>query len=166
MLNKIKNIVKGIKLNIKVAKGIASDNMPTKIYRLEMISADGVIYEYSPATLAVSGVSICGTQPIQFTNGLLVQRIIYDDLYDELSEDTKQFIVEHEKGHFDLKHDGSVRRIEDEYAADEYAALIVGKENAIKALKEMAELLATVSFSKRHKSVVEINDRIKNIELM
>ena len=65
-----------------------------------------------------------------------------DAEFDELSEETQRFIVGHELGHYKYHQEKVtnpeyVRDINDEFEADEYAASIVGFENAIKGLEEI-----------------------------
>lgn len=108
---------------------------------------------------------LCGFSRFIDTNGqyVSVPVIVTDDLFDELSENTKRFIILHELGHFNLHIDKIVaqanytRNLNDEFQADEYAIPELGVENVIKALKEMKDTVFLPELS------IEINKRIKNI---
>ena len=67
--------------------------------------------------------------------------IILSDKYRKLSRNGKYFAIAHEIGHVynrDLKEGrGAVRDIVTEINADKFGSLVVGKKNAIKALKEV-----------------------------
>ncbi len=90
--------------------------------------------------------------------------IVTDNLYDELSENTKRFIILHELGHFKFQLDklrdsnNYKRNIEYECQADMYAVPELGKENVIKALNEIKNIVFIPESSH------EIRKRIKNIK--
>lgn len=82
-------------------------------------------------------------------NGKEVPTAIVDMMFEKLSEPSQRFLIYHELGH--LKYGHSVHQVsgkeyaaarirgeymEEELAADAYAASIVGKEAGYKALKE------------------------------
>ena len=93
--------------------------------------------------------------------------IIVDDNFMELSQPTKEFIIQHEIGHLVNSHVYTMKKFikrnmsskvsDDEREADEYSCLKVGKENTISALKEILRIEGI-----RKKEIVR---RIKLIEL-
>lgn len=109
---------------------------------------------------------ICAYSEFTDSNGksVIVPVIVTDDLYEELSENTKRFIILHELGHFNLQIDKIVarnnykRNLLDEFQADEYAMPTLGTEKVISALKEMKNMLLLPDVSK------EMRKRIQNIK--
>lgn len=125
----------------------------------------GYILDKNPGLLVNSSVSFAGMQVMQthdiFTGCPVYTAIIStDDNFDLLSDNTKEFIIQHELGHFDHKDliTGVVgRQIALECEADMHAALVIGKDNAINALKELRKMCV---FS------IEITKRINHIKRM
>ena len=81
-----------------------------------------------------------------------------------MSDNTKRFIILHERGHFIHHFDKIVfqlnyrRNLEDEFKADEFAIEELGVDKVIEALSEMKNTVMIPEISK------EINKRIKNIK--
>ena len=107
--------------------------------------------------------------------------MLYDDLYEGLTDNTQNFFTQYEIGHLVLKHldkentevgsEDNVpytikdvykhRCIDDVFAADAYATEKVGKDSAIKALKEVRNLqIQALNF----RAVRELNSRIKEVK--
>lgn len=77
--------------------------------------------------------------------------IIVDSLFDELSNDTKQFILKHELAHKQLKHlentnktNGIINNIHNEIEADKFASKYYGYNTAINALDELTKVAKTI----------------------
>lgn len=168
---KIKEIIKGIKLNIKIIKAIIKDRKNIgKTFTYDMVNEEGYIFDYAPATLAKFNISVAGLQIVKFGLFNYKPLFVYDDLYLELSEKAQEFIKHHELGHFNLHQAtllyGGGRVTTEEYEADAYSANIVGVNNAIESLEELKSLLNTISFNFQPYAVKEINDRINQLKSM
>ena len=166
MLNKIKRFVKGIKLNTMLIKGIKNDNLNPEFLNTE-INSEGYIQRQNTRILINSHVCVAGVSLIQF--GFNYVPCIYTDaLFDQLSKEAQDFIIQHEMGHFTYHIDhlihGFERNDEMEQQADLYAAQIVGYENAIKGLEELKNILDLVSFGKNKYGITEIEKRIAYIK--
>lgn len=166
---KLRRLVKGIKLNWMVFKGIINDSRNVnEFFTYDMVNEEGIIYDYSPATLAKFKIAVAGVQVVQF--GLLnfKPRFIYDDVYLQMSKDAQEFIKQHELGHWTLHQNlllsGMERDINLEFEADEYAASMVGTDTAIKGLEELHDVLATMNFDKKHENTDELEKRIENLK--
>lgn len=169
---KFKEIVKGIKLNGILVKSIIKDRKNVgKTFTYDMINEEGFIFDYSPAKLAGFKAMVAGIQVVQFGLFNYKPLFIYDDLYLDLSEETQEFIKQHELGHFNLHQSkllfgGGERDINDEYEADSYAASMVGLDKAIDALEELRGLLNIMTFNSNTYAVKEIDDRILKLQSM
>ena len=150
IFERVKNIVK---LNVdafKAAKEMAQGNNP----ELELLyHVDGYPVYHSHETMVVSGLLVA----ISVQDFWFGKRIIVDDNYNNLSQVGKEFVIAHEIGHFEDNQlnldtpikDKSKERItaanhntvtKEEAFADTYAALYIGIDNAIKALREIGEV--------------------------
>lgn len=166
---KLRRLVKGIKLNWMVVKGIIKDSKNVnEFFTYDMVNEEGIIYDYSPATLAKFKIAVAGVQVVQFGIMNLKPRFIYDDVYLQMSKEAQEFIKQHELGHWTLHQNlllsGMTRDINLEFEADEYAASMVGTDVAIKGLEELCDVLSTMNFDKRHANTDEIKERITNLK--
>lgn len=110
---------------------------------------------------------------VDLTNNTQAWVLVTDDLYEDLSTNTQDFIVQHEIGHLVNKDTMDVSSIikvfinrflkkeyrEMEYNADLYAAKMIGYENAKAALKELFNNKNSKALSK-----LELLGRIKNLK--
>ena len=162
MLNIIKRFVKGIELNKKVFKGISNDDNRI-FFNNDEINIEGYILRKNNRQLAMHGISVAGLNLVQFGFSY-VPCIIIDDIFNELSKDTQDFILQHELGHFTYHQEqllkGYERNDNMEFEADAYASRIVGVENSIKALEELKDYVSLLSFGLNKKGIREINNRI------
>ena len=165
MLNNVKRIVKGIKLNCKYIAGIKDDNNSLFI-KPEEIQPGGYVLRQNTGLLASQKINIAGCTTVKI--GLrTVPYIITDSLFNTMSKETQNFIINHELGHFychKTKLDnGFERNDEMEFEADEYSANIIGIDNAIVALKEIKETLDILGFGKAKDCTDEFDRRIENL---
>lgn len=165
MLNNVKRIVKGIKLNCKYISGIKNDNNSLFI-KPEEIQPGGYVQRQNTVLLAKHKLNIagCTTVKIGFKT---VPYIITDSIFDLMNKETQDFIINHELGHFychkNLLDNGFERNDKMEFEADEYSANVVGIENAINALKEIKETLDILGFGKAKECINEFDRRIENL---
>lgn len=96
-----------------------------------------------------------------------VPMIVVDDYFRFLSNNTKQFTLLHELGHYNKQLDVLVngtdeyRNMDLEFEADEYAVSILGKEKSIEALKEIGYMLKEMNYERSYEEIVS---RIENLE--
>jgi Zn-dependent peptidase ImmA (M78 family) len=165
MLNNVKRIVKGIKLNVELIKGIKNDNNSLFI-KPEEIQPGGYVQRQNTVLLVKQKLNIagCTTVKIGFRT---VPYIITDSIFNLMSKETQDFIINHELGHFychkNLLDNGFERNDKMEFEADEYSANVVGIENAINALKEIKETLDILGFGKAKECINEFDRRIENL---
>lgn len=171
MLNIINNIIKGFELNYKYFKSILSDD--NNIYfSSDEITAEGYIIKQNTLKLINTKASICLCQIYKTYDDEYIPCLFVDELYNQLSKESQQFVIYHELGHFNLHKDiflnakGLVRNDKIEFEADEYAMNKVGKENAIKALRELQEIGLQLNFGlgKSRSYYKEIERRIENLK--
>ena len=168
MLNNVKRIVKGIKLNVELIKGIKDDNNDLFI-RPEEITPEGYVLRRNTIGLMINGIGIAGCMIVKI-GFRPVPYILTDAMFDRMTEETKRFIINHELGHFHC-HKNKLLGIEEsnerndimEFEADEYSANVVGIENAINALKEIKETMDILGFGKAKKCTDEFDRRIENL---
>lgn len=142
-----------LKLNVdafKAAKKMAQGGSP-KIEPLYYV--DGYSVYYSHESMVVSGLLVA----VAIQDFWFGKRIIVDDNFKNLSQVGKRFVIAHEIGHFEdekLNLDSSIKEkskermasasknevIREEAFADTYAALYIGIDNAIKALREIGKV--------------------------
>lgn len=106
----------------------------------------GIIIIKSYDLLGMSGLNIAGLfRPFIEDINKDIPMIVIDGEFEELTESTQQFVLLHEIGHINYHLDKAeiekTRDINDEFEADEYAVKIIGKENSIKALEELKEMM-------------------------
>lgn len=101
---------------------------------------------------------------------ITILTVVTDNIYDQLSDNAKRFIILHEKGHFIHHFDKIItqtnysRNLEDEIKADEYAIDELGIENVISALKEMKNTIIFPDTVKELKKRISHLEKIKNKE--
>lgn len=136
--------------------------------REEEINVEGFVLRKSTESLQVYGIALAGLG-IADVNGLYVPVIMVDyDFTEELNRNTQEFLIYHEMGHYNLQRDYILngyteREIKLEFEADEYAASIMGVENAIKALEDAKKTLDEISFGTNTLGMEEIDIRIENL---
>ena len=135
---------------------------------VEARSISGQPYSIGKSTmvLASAGGVIAAATLLDTNIGVRQAAVFTDELYDELSTGAQEFFIKHEEGHIDhgdlmkiarecpeIKHNkrfpllpapGTVeetRQLNMEFAADEYAADIVGWDAAIASLAEAKKML-------------------------
>lgn len=89
--------------------------------------------------------------------------IYVDDAFIELSPETQQFVIEHERGHMVMKHKSDLKKRRwatltgkvymDEIEADAYAVFVIGKEAVLNGLKELYEITHDREIKRRIKLV-------------
>lgn len=97
---------------------------------------------------------------------LIILTVVTDNIYDELSENAKRFIILHEKGHFIHHFDKIVantnytRNLNDEFQADEYTIKELGVEKVLEALNELKNMTLFPD------TISELRKRIKHIKIL
>lgn len=91
--------------------------------------------------------------------------IFVDNVFMDLSPETQQFIIEHEIGHIMHRHKTELKQRQwdmfwgkvhqHEIEADQYAAHMVGKEAAIRALKELYKITYNRELKRRAKLIAK-----------
>lgn len=123
---------------------------------------------YAPATMRAVGALVSAAIPLMTTTGVVANAIITDRMFDKLSDNAKQFVINHERGHIRC-HDAEklVGVTHKKYllacvlgcpaierAADAYASEVIGFENALSAMKELMTLnvpmIAKFQIAKRY----------------
>ena len=163
MLNKLMERINNVEM-------ISLEQMQeTNYFVKENINDLGFILIKNPELLGYYGLAITGLMflNIEGVEGY-VPGLIMDAEFEELSEATQRFIVGHELGHYKYHQEKVVnpeytRDINDEFEADEYAANIIGFENAIKGLEEIKDKLDEVSCGMNVTGMAEIDIRIENL---
>lgn len=141
------------------------DNSPV---RVEEINELGFAVRRSSDSLAAYGIALAGLGIVD-VDGLYVPVIMVDyDFIEELDRNTQMFLLYHEMGHYNLQKDYILngyteREIRLEYEADEYAAKMMGVENAIKALEAAKRAIDEISFGTNTLGMEEIDIRIENL---
>lgn len=170
MLNIVNNIIDGLKLNVEYYKSIVNDDH--RLYYMEdEIQRGQFIMRSNTSLLLKNKASICMCILVKFNDSTYIPCLYTDGLFNTLTKETQEFIIQHELGHFNLHLDmllnskGLVRNDEIEFQADEYAMNIVGKEIAIKALEELIEAGLRLNFGlgKHRSAIKEFKRRIDNL---
>lgn len=174
MFKRIKEKINQIGFVAKYAynyKKNESNQETKRFFTEEDINEEGIIFNYDPLTLQVSGIVVAGVQVIQFADKN-VARFIYDDMYKMLTEETQAFVKYHELGHFELQLESLMdpakagRFLDREIEADMYGFMHLGKEATIKALNEIKKVLLYLNnFNTEDPGVAEVDMRIKAAEL-
>lgn len=96
-----------------------------------------------------------------------VPMIVVDEIFYELSDNCKAFIIGHELGHFMSNHEqqteGYIRKLDDEFEADEYGAKLVGKQSAVFAMEEMEDKLIELYDDLCQAAIDELEVRINKL---
>lgn len=158
MLNKLNNMISGLKER-DLENNMINENDINE-FGFVLVKSEAVLNYYG---MAIAGMFIANEEAVKKAN---VPMIIVDDIFTNLSESTRIFILGHELGH--LQHEVQigqyVRKINDEFEADEYGAKLVGTENAINALNDMKNTLMDSYFlDEEDEPIAEINIRIENL---
>lgn len=101
-----------------------------KTWNVNGVSVIGV---YSPITVSIANSLYASANYDAYGNVVMV----YDKNFAELTEEEQYAVACHEAGHLYYKHDGRVRKLENELQADAYAVAIVGKKTMISTLKKI-----------------------------
>lgn len=118
---------------------------------------------------------LCACATSMSFNGEYRDIILIDDIFDELSEASKEFVIAHEQGHIQyglpresttkdflkyLLHNMFIGPTENEIQADRYAAITLGKE---RTLQGMQELIPVFKRLKKRSAVTQIKRRMKHV---
>ena len=167
MFKIVKNVVKYVKVAVEYYGDMKNDNN-SPIFNKDEINAEGYILRKNGSKLLKSRIAIAGMAIVEFDNEHLVPCIYIDKLYEMMSKNAQDFIIQHELGHFEYHKDKLLdkykRYDEMENEADEYAAQIIGYDNVISALEEIKEMLLVSSLYCNKAGAKEIERRIKYIE--
>ena len=163
MLNNLVNIISGLEeISLETL-------MEGNYFVKERINEMGCITIKSSELIscygfAVSALLLLNLQDVDY----YVPAILVDDNFDDLTFDSKRFMVAHELGHYE-KHSEKVtkpdyvRDINDEYEADEFAAEMIGYELAIKGLEDVKHILDETSCGTNILGMAEVDLRIENL---
>lgn len=166
MFKLVKNVINYVKLNVEYYGDIKNDNN-NPMFKPEEINADGYIMRKCSGKLMRNHIAIAGMVLVNFGDDL-VPCIFVDKLFEKMSKNCQDFIIQHELGHFEYHKDqvlnGYARNDKMENEADEYAAQIIGHDNVILALKEIKEMLGLFSLYCNKYGMKEIDRRIEYIE--
>ena len=135
MLNKLMSLINGLEER-DLNEGITENDINELGFIL--IRNNSLLPMYN---ISIAGAFMANKEAIGRDD---VPMIVVDDYFYSLSNNTKVFIIGHELGHFQSNHEkqygGCVRKIDDEFEADEYGAKLVGYQSAIFAIEEMEDL--------------------------
>ena len=173
MLNKMVKIIKGLVIGFKYCLSSIKDQDINMVYGYELIQLEkqGYIIKHNTKRSIQNGGNICSITLFRQGNNY-IPVIIKDGLFDMLSKESQEFIIQHELGHFNLhlhlltneKLIGTIIRNENvEFEADAYAVCKVGKEQAIRAIEEILQIVNTMNFGKETNGMKEFKLRIEKI---
>ena len=158
MLNKLMSIINGLEER-DLNNGLTENDINELGF---VLIRNNEILGYYGTTIA--GAFMANKEIIGKDN---VPMIIVDEIFYELSDNCKAFIIGHELGHFMSNHEqqteGYVRKIDDEFEADEYGAKLVGTQSAVFALEEMEDKLIELYDDLCKDSIDELELRINKI---
>ena len=154
-----------------------------KVHEFQHITMPGGIeFDLTKSTVSVRRAgAVLAMVLYAVEDNVAVPTVIVDEFFDHISDRGQRFFLAHEAGH--LRHgdigtpedavaslstgstiEGSVirnRNIEQEFLADQYAAKMVGKREAILAMKEFRRLAAKNKWIGT--DMDEINERIRHL---
>lgn len=162
------NIIEGIKLNYRYIKNMANDNNG-KYFCMSEIINDSYIIRPNTQIISKNKSSVCLCALVDFGENFYVPCLYTDLIFEELSDKTKEFVIQHELGHFNLHKDIMLnnkkikRNILLEFQADEYAKEQLGVKEAIDALIELKEALMKMNYGFSSAATKEIDLRINNL---
>lgn len=163
MLNNLVNTISGLE-DISL-ESLSEVNYFTK----ERINEMGCIILKSSELVGYFGFTISALMMLNIEGvDHYVPGIIVDDVFDEITFDSKKFMIAHELGHYE-KHIGKVvkpdyvRVINDEYEADEFSAEMIGYEKAIKSLEDVKNVIDEISCGTNILAMEELDLRINNL---
>ena len=158
MLNKLMSLINGLEerdSNIGLNENDINDLGFILIRNNEILSYYG---------MAISGAFMANKEVVGKNN---IPMIIVDETFYELSDNCKVFIIGHELGHFMSNHEqqteGYVRKIDDEFEADEYGVKLVGKQSAVFAMEEMEDKLIELYDDLCQSAIDELEVRINKL---
>lgn len=158
MLNKLMSLINGLEerdLNNGLNENDINDLGFILIRNNELLSYYGV---------AIAGAFIANKEIVGKDN---IPMIIVDEYFYELSDNCKVFTIGHELGHFMSNHEhqteGYVRKINDEFEADEYGVKLVGTQSAVFALEEIEDKLIELYGDLCQASIDELEIRINKL---
>ena len=163
MLNNLVNIISGL-------EDIDLDTLlQSNYFTKEKINEMGYITIKCSELISCYGFAVSALLLLDLQDvDCYVPAILVDSNFDELTFDSKRFMVAHELGHYE-KHSEKVvnpdyvRDINDEYEADEYAAEMIGYELAIKGLEDVKHILDEMSCGTNVLGMAEVDLRIENL---
>lgn len=163
MLNYTKNIFRlisvGIRAHQKMKNGISLD-----VVELEGYSEDFMVV-HSNELAAANGVLVA----FLTRSPIGMDIVVVDDHFMRMSQASKAFVLLHEEGHMldeDIPKDVllSERCLRAEFFADEYAAGIVGRNEAIEALHEVSRISKGYRLFGRDKELVLRINQLKETQ--
>ena len=157
MLNNLMDMINGLKER-DLMDGITANDINELGFVL--IRNNFILSMYG---MAIGGLFIANEEMVGKPN---IPMIIVDDVFYEFSKNSRSFIIAHELGHrqHEVQTEGYVRKINDEFEADEYSAKLVGIDNAIKALNDIKQTLMKKYFMEAtDEGIKEIDIRIENL---
>lgn len=166
MFKLVKNVVKCVKVAVEYYGDIKNDD-DNPIFKAEEIQPEGYIMRKGTGKLLTNGLAVAGVALVDFGTNV-VPCIYVDKLYEKMTKNAQEFVIQHELGHFTHHREqlinGFERNDKMENEADEYAAQILGYDNVIEALKELKEMLLIGSMYCNKAGAKEIDRRIQYIE--
>lgn len=166
MLNNIKRTIKGIKLQYRLVKGMKEDNNNNKFYTSE-INEQGFIQRNNTRTLLNNNACVAGVTVV-LMGTQYIPCIYTDALFNEMSKEGQEFIIQHELGHFKYQLNdlltGTGRTLDNEIEADLNAVDVLGYEQTIKGLEELKNVVDAVTFGKNEYGINEIEKRIEYVK--
>ena len=158
MLNNLMNLINGLEER-DLNNGLNENDINDLGF---ILIRNSVVLSYYGMTIA--GAFMANKEIIGKDN---IPMIIVDESFYELSDNCKAFIIGHELGHFMSNHEhqteGYVRKINDEFEADEYGAKLVGKQSAVFALEEIEDKLIELYDDLCKDSIDELEIRINKL---
>ena len=104
MLNIVNNIIDGLKLNVEYYKSIVNDDH--RLYYMEdEIQRGQFIMRSNTSLLLKNKASICMCMLVKFNDSTYIPCLYTDGLFNTLTKETQEFIIQHELGHFNLHLD-------------------------------------------------------------
>lgn len=157
MLNKLMNLINGLEerdFNNGLTKNDINDLGFILIRNSFLLSCYG---------MEITGAFMANKEIVGKDN---IPMIVVDETFYELSDNCKAFIIAHELGHFissQPQTEGYVRKIDDEFEADEHGAKLVGKQSAVFALEEIEDKLIELYSDLCQASIDELEIRINKL---
>ena len=158
MLNNLMNLINGLEER-DLNNGLNENDINDLGF---ILIRNSVVLSYYGMTIA--GAFMANKEIVGKDN---IPMIVVDETFYELSDNCKAFIIGHELGHFMSNHGqqtGSyVRKIDDEFEADEYGVKLVGTQSAVFALEEIEDKLIELYDDLCQASIDELEIRINKL---